>query len=303
MKTVCLSAVLGILALGGQAGAATWRVPGDCSTIVAGIDSAAYGDTVLVASGTYEEMDIVLHSGVCLRSETGEADGATIDAGGWGQVFRAAGVDGSTEIVGFTITGGYATEGGALYCSGSSLRVRNVLFAYNTGSPGGAVFLGSHARPTFTNCTFYGNGCVSGMPVYCDGGVLYAIEGAAPIFDGCLFSANRADHWATVICEDATPVFTCCNIYGNWEGMPAGAHPSDWDDAFADQLGIRGNLCEEPVFCNPPGGNFGLGPSSPCLPENNACGRRIGAFGVACSEETSATVRPTTWSAVKALYR
>jgi hypothetical protein len=56
----------------------TWLVPAECPTIHAGLDSAAAGDTVLVATGVYpvtEDPDtwITLKSGIVLLSEGGAA--------------------------------------------------------------------------------------------------------------------------------------------------------------------------------------------------------------------------------------
>ena len=57
-------------------GARTWHVPSECPTIHAGLDSASYGDTVLVAPGTYlktDDPETWIHPGpgVCLKSEEG----------------------------------------------------------------------------------------------------------------------------------------------------------------------------------------------------------------------------------------
>jgi hypothetical protein len=56
--------------------ARTWRVPSECPTIKAGLDSAAYGDTVLVAAGTYltnedPETSIIPGPGILLKSAQG----------------------------------------------------------------------------------------------------------------------------------------------------------------------------------------------------------------------------------------
>ena len=63
-----------------SAEAVTIHVPSDQPTIQAGINAASAGDTVLVACGTYHERNIGMRSGVCLLSETGQAECATIDA-------------------------------------------------------------------------------------------------------------------------------------------------------------------------------------------------------------------------------
>jgi len=69
---ISLAAVLALP----PAHARTWRVPSECSTIPAGLDSAAYGDTVLVGPGLYPigeagPVHIGMKAGVGLVGEAG----------------------------------------------------------------------------------------------------------------------------------------------------------------------------------------------------------------------------------------
>lgn len=172
-----------------SAGADTWYVPSECPTIQAGIDSAAVGDTVLVACGTYYEHDIVVKSGVRLVSETGHADCVTIDAQQLGRVFYCSFVDSLASIVGFTVTGGLATGTHPDFC-------------------GGAMY-GLLASPTIKNCTFVANQAVRGGAVYCD----YASDFT---FEDCKFVENQVEgHGGGLYLSAASPVLTDCTLEAN----------------------------------------------------------------------------------------
>lgn len=91
---------------------------------------------------------------------------------------------------------------------------------------------------------------------------------------------------------------SCCDFYGNLEG--------DWVGWLAGQLGVNGNICEDPEFCDSASGDYTLLDTSPCAPDNSpeGCGL-IGAHPVGCA---NADVEPgraenTTWGAIKSLYR
>ena len=92
-----------ILALPCLAGAATIHVPADQPTIQAGITAAVAGDTVLVACGTYYESNIVMASGITLRSQWGFPYCVTIDAQNQSRVINCSYVDNTARIEGFTI--------------------------------------------------------------------------------------------------------------------------------------------------------------------------------------------------------
>ena len=140
--------------------AETWHVPGDCPTIQAGIDSAASGDTVVVACGTYYEHDIQLKPGVYLTSETGEPECATIDAQGLDRVLYSSFPSDTTYTVGFTITGGSSERGGGLYASGGGAHqfFISCVFSDNVATTyeGGAVYLSS-SLAVFVDCLFINN--------------------------------------------------------------------------------------------------------------------------------------------------
>ena len=111
-----------------SAWAATLLVPDEYATIQAGLDAAAFGDTVLVAPGTYTDSEVRLDGwstracafmpdGVVLRS-VGGASVTTMDMLGMGSTQSATvwctGIASElTEVDGFTITGAPVSARGA----------------------------------------------------------------------------------------------------------------------------------------------------------------------------------------------
>ncbi len=224
------------LGLGGPAVAATvWRVPTHpgAATISEALAAAQPGDVVLVAPGVYAEHDLVLPDGVALRSETGLADGATVDAGGLGRALIARDAGPGASVRGFTFTGGRADGaapddlGGAVLCERASPLFADCLFAGNAAGRGGAVFCRDGASPEFRRCAFTGNEAAT------LGGAVACHDGSSPAFTECLFAGNEAGvlGGALALSRGSRPTLARCTIAGG--GAELGSAISAFDDAGA----------------------------------------------------------------------
>jgi hypothetical protein len=386
-----LALALGSALVPGPASARTWVIrpdgTGDAATIMAGMDSASAGDTVMAMCGTYYERAIAVKSGVYLTSETGSPDCVTIDAQQMDRVLYCNGLDSTTYIVGLTLKSGKKLDnfGGGICCDNAKPRIKNcVIRDCSSGYQGGGLYL-YHADVRITDCDFtsntsgtggggmyiryskaivtgceitgnqqqtngnYGGGVASlhSVSKFTDcifsanysivgfGGAFGSKDTDSASFSGCLFANNIATAggrgsgggaleigmWGTsnacyAELENCTfsgnkkgavefyvgtayftnciiafsqlgyafslpgtgavePLLTCCDIYGNEDG--------DWVGAIADQYGINGNICEDPIFCDAAGNNFSLQSDSPCL-NADPCGT-IGAYGLGCESQ------------------
>jgi hypothetical protein len=216
-----------VLAATSSAFGRTWYVTpdgtGDAPTIQAAVDSATAGDSVAVACGEYYEHNIVLKSGVVLKSTTGEWDCAVINAEALGRVLSCVQVDATTEIVGFTIFNGTTfvpdTLGAGALLIGSSPTIRSCRFLENSmqrgmgaglallnssprvefcvfesnhgfRDPGGGIYAaGPFSDPYVSSCVFAGNSAAWG-------GGLYSKSAADPVVEGCVFQDNVAGGWS-----------------------------------------------------------------------------------------------------------
>ncbi len=301
----------------------TWHVPDEAPTIQAGIDSAAVGDTVMVACGVYYETDIALKSGVTLVSETGDPDCVTIEAAGRSdRLVSCSYVNDGALVSGITLRRGSTSEsGGIVHCSHSSPAFINCVldggfggvaggavaaeqfsapsfedcvFTDNYGLSGGAVAVRDSSEATFLRCVFGGNLADSyGGAVYCDSGSLVEIV-------SCTMVANAAGEGAGIYLTGGGASVSRSIIayapYGEGVGCGTGAsaalsctdvygnYGGDWVGCISGQSEQDGNFSLDPQFCSPDSADYHLGTGSPCADAPN-CGI-VGALPAGCEPVT-----------------
>ena len=148
MKTIITILAVIIIGIFQVAIAGIIHVPADYSTIQTAIDSASYGDTVLVDPGTYiENIDfhgqtVVVASLFLTTGDTSYISQTIIDGNQDSSVVSIeSSEDEGTQLVGFSIRNGLGT--------GDWPNVR-----------GGGIHISSGAQPLIRYCYIYNNSCV-----------------------------------------------------------------------------------------------------------------------------------------------
>ena len=147
------------------------HVPSDSSTIQKGINGAVYGDTVLVAPGTYYEHINFLNKQILLKSEVGPE--STIISKAHNDTSIVTFSSGEGVLEGFTITGGNLTandsHGGGIYCGYlSTPRIVGNIIRNNNAAVGGGVYLGPNGSPNLINNIILENSAAEGAGIYSD---------------------------------------------------------------------------------------------------------------------------------------
>jgi hypothetical protein len=171
--------ITGFLALFCTAKATTWYVHPDSilNSIQTALWQCATNDTILVGAGIYHEnLSWPLCQGIDLISEHG-ADTTVIDGDSSGTVITMiTNTDSTTLINGFTVTNGFATDGGGLRLANSNPILSEMIISNNTASEGGGIYC-HNSRPQLLNTTITWNlakpssssGTGSGGGIYCTG--------------------------------------------------------------------------------------------------------------------------------------
>jgi len=175
------------------------NVPANYPTIQAALNSASYGDTVLVQPGTYiENITWPANHGIKLFSAANSSN-TIIDGNGTGRVLHFPGnnnYDSTTVVKGFTITNGHvntshAYGGGiALYDASPSLSNLNIISNQITGTGwayGAGVYC-DNSSPMMNNLQISKNES-NGDRTH--GGGLYCTDGSSPTLNNVVISENK----------------------------------------------------------------------------------------------------------------
>lgn len=234
-----LPALLLLLAPGPPAASArTWNLApggaGDAPGVAAALDSAAAGDVIVLAPGTYPARDLDWVDGVSLRGATGDAGDAVLDAAGAGRIARGVGLGAATTFEAVTFTGGRKSgdcagdPGTGTYCMGGAwllldaapVFTRCVFRANHADDNGGAVTAVTSA-PRFLACRFEANDAVHGAAITF---VSAAASGEIPVLQECVFTGNAAlANGGAVYAYVSDPALVRCTFHANRCGQRGAA--------------------------------------------------------------------------------
>ncbi len=213
MKQATCVFSLVLLVLASSASGRTWYITpdglGDAPTIQAGTDSAAAGDTVSLADGTYtgpgnRDIDF-LGKAICVRSESDDPTLCIIDCEG----------SESDPHRGF---GFHSSEGPASVLEG--VTIRNGVWSQGGGG-GGGIGCYQASSPTIRNTMLAENRAFS------NGGGLECTGGSSPVLDGVVFFGNRAYHGGGASFSGGSPRLTDCVFEGNYGNVSGGGVSCD----------------------------------------------------------------------------
>jgi predicted outer membrane repeat protein len=193
---------------------------------------------------------------------------------------RGGGVYGSSCSTIFTRcifdANGATIHGGGAYFLNSTPALVNCLFTGNTAGTNGSAYYALSSTVTNSGTTIDKNNAAyppSGRPD--NGSAVYLAEDSHATFANTIVTFNVPG--PGVWCDEAQGAnLSCCDIFGNAGG--------DWVGGIAGQLGLNGNIGQDPFYCDSMDGDYHLQDNSPCAPHSPPGCALMGAYPVGCTE-------------------
>ncbi len=247
---------------------AVWHVPTDFPTIRAALEKASFGDSVLVAPGTYAEHLLRVPWGVTLVGTHGPDSTAIAVGGDRGLIFGddvlaesgGASLGDTVEqqvpaprsgppatLAGFTVTG---STGGAVWMRAASPVIRNCVIRDNVAYVGAGIYCGRHSSPFIEDCRIVNNTGTETYVGYGGGGVCVE-KHAAPVFLRTVIANNIATRGAGVyVNPQATVSISESTLAGNSAAIGGGMYVETNASVDTDASVIAYTQAGEPIHCN-----------------------------------------------------
>jgi parallel beta-helix repeat protein len=192
----------------------TIRVPSDRPTIQSAINVAAFGDTVLVAPGTYVENINFGGKAITVRSESGP-EVTIIDGRNADSVLSFTSGEGRDSVLnGFTLQNGRTSLGGGIKVQGSSPTITNNVIRNNHACTGAGIGI-NFGSPLIRLNSIAGNRISDCFEVGGGGGIGIVGPTSAEILDNVISDNTSSNGGGINLSVAGTPIIKRNIIKGN----------------------------------------------------------------------------------------
>jgi hypothetical protein len=219
---------------------------------------------VTILDGRHSDFVVVCPSHVM---PTATIDGFTI-RNGYASMGAGVNASGQVRITNNIITANQASEGGGGIRTGSgTITISNNVISDNTAPDGGGVFV--YGGAIMTNNLITGNTATRGAGIYSSGAFTGAgntiIGNTAPSGGALVYNIGAAVKlYNSIIAHNSSGILRVsgtldlrnCDVFGNAAYNFSG---------LTDPTGTNGNISQDPLFVDRPGGNYRLPAGSPCV--------------------------------------
>ena len=232
---------------------------GDASRVQMLIDETVVdGDEIVLLAGDHTVSTVLNLRGraITLRGELGPRGAPRarlVGTGGTGVVVCRTGESSTTVIRGLVVTGGDIDLGAGLLINGASPTVHGVRFESNTASVfgGGVGIFGATSAPVFEDCVFVAN-----RAELVGGGCLNGTD-ASPIYRGCFWLDNECGLYGRAMYNQSGsfPTLESATVEGCCEVVP----PESYLDEGDNQIVPTCDDCTADLNCYTGVGSADLG--------------------------------------------